>query len=735
MPDFQIDLNTCDNERIHIPGQVQSHGFIIGLDDALFIRFHSDNLDAFILGYQLDLIGKPLSFLAKIIGVENPLGLEQLIMLGRTNNFEQINPYRMTISGLALNLIISKSADYFMLEFEPAEISAGQDISGLIGSSISEMLGDKDLQTLLFNSAQQVKKIIGYDRVMVYRFAEDGHGEVVAEAKNEDLNSWLGLHYPASDIPKQARELYKLNLTRLIANVNMQPAKILGSNANLEPIDLTHSQLRAVSPMHIQYLKNMGVASSFSISLIYKQELWGLIACHQYTPRFIPYKARSSAKLIGQILSSALEFRQDEADYQIQEDFNGRMEKLVKSLNEHEHIDDGLVNDQTDSLLRITQATGVVVAYEGRRTKVGTTPDDRLIDQLIDWLTVHQKEAIWHTDHLSQVFPESEKYTVTASGILVCMLSRELKEFIIWFKPEKLMTIQWAGNPEKPVAIDFSGFTHISPRHSFEAWAQTVSGKSEYWKPEELRSAVRLREEILYAINQKAGAIRMLNERLRHAYEELDTFSYTISHDLKNPIAVIKNYVQLLKRSEIDERATSFLDRITRTADKMHVMIQEILEYSRIGKLEICYKQIPMAAIIREMVAEFQLIYGPEALISIGDTPALQGDSFMIQQVFSNLIGNALKYSQESRPSQVHISGSATGDEICYVIHDNGLGIDAQDLPFVFDLFKRMQNTQHIEGSGVGLAIVKRIVDKHSGRIWVESEPGKGSKFFVCFNQ
>ncbi|MBE9599377.1 ATP-binding protein [Pedobacter sp. MC2016-24] len=735
MPDFQIDLNTCDNEPIHIPGQVQSHGFIIGLDDALFIRFHSDNLDAFILGYQVDLIGKPLSFLAKNIGVENPLGLEQLIILGRTNNFEQINPYRMTISGLALNLIISKSADYFMLEFEPAEISAGQDISGLIGSSISEMLGDKDLQTLLFNSAQQVKKIIGYDRVMVYRFAEDGHGEVVAEAKNEDLNSWLGLHYPASDIPKQARELYKLNLTRLIADVNTQPAKILGANANLGPIDLTHSQLRAVSPMHIQYLKNMGVASSFSISLIYKQELWGLIACHQYTPRFIPYKARSSAKLIGQILSSALEFRQDEADYQIQEDFNGRMEKLVKSLNEHEHIDDGLVNDQTDNLLRITQATGVVVAYEGRRTKVGKTPDDRLIDQLIDWLTIHQKEAIWHTDHLSQVFPESKKYTVTASGILVCMLSRELKEFIIWFKPEKLMTIQWAGNPEKPVAIDFSGFTHISPRHSFEAWAQTVSGKSEYWKPEELRSAVRLKEEILYAINQKAGAIRMLNERLRHAYEELDTFSYTISHDLKNPIAVIKNYVQLLKRSEIDERTASFLDRITRTADKMHVMIQEILEYSRIGKLEICYKQIPMAAIIREMVAEFQLIYGPEALINIGDTPTLQGDSFMIQQVFSNLIGNALKYSQESSPSQVHISGSATGDEICYVIHDNGLGIDTQDLPFVFDLFKRMQNTQHIEGSGVGLAIVKRIVDKHKGRIWVESEPGKGSKFFVCFNQ
>jgi chemotaxis family two-component system sensor kinase Cph1 len=733
MSDFQIDLSTCDNEPIHIPGEIQSHGFMVGVDDQMTIRFQSDNLGAFISGHPSDLIGQPLSLLSECIGAEHPIVLEQLIHLGRSNHFEYTNPYRMMISGLALNLVISRSGAYFMLEFEPAETSADQDIGGLIGSSISEMLGDKDLQTLLSNSAQQVKKIIAYDRVMVYRFAEDGHGEVVAEAKNDDLNSWLGLHYPASDIPKQARELYKLNLTRLIADVNTQPAKILSRNFEGTAIDLTHSQLRAVSPMHIQYLKNMGVASSFSISLIYKKELWGLIACHQYTPRFIPYKARFSAKLIGQILSSALEFRQDEADYQIQEDFNGRIEKLVKSLNEHEHIDDGLVGDQTDNLLRITQATGVVVAYEDRRTKLGITPDDQELDQLVKWLIKHQKESIWHTDHLSKFFPEALQHKRTASGILVCMLSKELKEFIIWFKPEKLMTIQWAGDPEKSVAIDLSGFTHISPRHSFEAWAQTVSGKSEPWQAEELRSVLRLKEEILYSINQKAGAIRMLNERLRQAYDELDTFSYTISHDLKNPISVIKNYVQLLRRAELDERSATFLDRITRTADKMHGMIQEILEYSRIGKLEICYKQIHMTGIIREMVAEFQLVYGEENQIIIGDLPALQGDAFMMQQVFSNLIGNALKYSQESSPPQVHISGSITEDEICYVIQDNGLGIHEHDLPFVFDLFKRMENTQHVEGSGVGLAIVKRIVDKHKGRVWVESEPGEGSKFFVCF--
>jgi chemotaxis family two-component system sensor kinase Cph1 len=172
----------------------------------------------------------------------------------------------------------------------------------MIGGSLSEMLADRNLKSLLKNSVVEVKNIIQYDRVMICRFADDGHGEVVAEAKNKKLQSWLGLHYPASDIPKQARELYKKNLIRLIGDVNVPTSRIIAEDGITEPLDLTCASLRAVSPIHIQYLKNMGVASSFSISLIYKNELWGLIACHNYTPKFIDYTSRKAAKLIGQIL-------------------------------------------------------------------------------------------------------------------------------------------------------------------------------------------------------------------------------------------------------------------------------------------------------------------------------------------------------------------------------------------------------------------------------------------------
>ena len=290
---MNIDLTNCDREPIHIPGKIQSHGFLIVIDSGNFIRFYSENIKDYIPEIPQDLLGKHINSIEPLIGKNEPHDfINQLIKFGKNNGFEQTNPFNTDIQGKPFHLIISTSADYYMLEFEPAKSDSHSDIQKMIGRSISEMLADKNLQSLLNNSALQVKTVIGYDRVMIYRFAEDGHGEVVAESKNPELQSWMGLHYPASDIPKQARELYKRNLTRLIANVHTEPTGVLTAADNVLPLDMTNSQLRAVSPVHIQYLKNMGVDSSFSISLMYKQELWGLIACHNYTPRYIDYRSR-----------------------------------------------------------------------------------------------------------------------------------------------------------------------------------------------------------------------------------------------------------------------------------------------------------------------------------------------------------------------------------------------------------------------------------------------------------
>jgi chemotaxis family two-component system sensor kinase Cph1 len=738
MSNFEVDLTNCDREPIHIPGQVQSHGFLLVIDKSFTIQFSSDNVADFIPVTSKDILGQPLQVVESLFGSGYKLNfISQLIDIGTANkSFDLINPLQIEISGVPYYLIISTTSEYYLLEFESSVSHFALDIQKMFGRSVSEMLADKNLQSLLNNTAMQVKNIINYDRVMVYRFAEDGHGEVIAESKNDNLEPWLGLHYPASDIPKQARELYKLNLTRLIADVNTLPSKITTDANNTEPLDLTYSQLRAVSPIHIQYLKNMGVASSFSISLLYKNELWGLIACHSYTTRFIDFKSRESAKLIGQILSSALEFRQDEENQQLHDRFKSNVGQLAKYLQSTGNIDDALTHEDVN-LLDVVNASGAVLVYEKKIIKLGVTPDDRQLTDIISWAKANVKEPVYYTNNLSAVYPEASEYRHFVSGMLLSVLSVELGEYVIWFKAEQIQTIKWAGNPDKPVEMDANGLMNISPRHSFEAWLQTVSGTSEDWSAEEIRSVVRLKEEITYAINQKAGAIRQLNEKLRMAYEELDTFSYTISHDLKNPIASIKAYAKLLERDpSINEKAQKMLDRIADRADKMNLMINEVLEYTRIGRSEIGYRNVNAGLLIHDIIKDLELVYDIQNLkITIGNTPDLQGDPMMILQVFSNLIGNAVKYSQSSNPAEVHIEGRVSETDVCYTIKDNGIGIAVKDLPKIFDLFSRMDNVKKIEGTGVGLAIVKRIVEKHKGRIWAESDMGKGSTFFVSFNK
>lgn len=733
---ISVDLSNCDKEPIHIPGQIQSHGFLIVIDQDFVIRYHSDNIPLFIEGADENLIGKHINNVHSLIGRNEPKDfIVQLITFGRNNRgFEQTNPFITDIQGKPFYLIISATENYYLLEFEPAESDLTIDLQKIIGKSVSEMLADKNLQNLLNNSAQQVKQIINYDRVMIYRFAEDGHGEVVAEAKNDDLAPWLGQHYPASDIPKQARELYKHNFTRLIADVYTTPAKILTAADNEHILDLTPSQLRAVSPIHIQYLKNMGVASSFSISLIYKKELWGLIACHSYSPRFIDFKSRESSKLIGQILSSALEFRQDEGNHHQAQVFKEAFDQLSKYLLKSYSIEDALTKQEV-TLLNVVDAHGAVLVYENNIIKLGNTPTDEQIENLLNWINGTVSESFYYTNHLASLFPEASAYQDVASGLMISVLSREMSEYVLWFKPERIKTIKWAGNPDKPVEINSNGLMGISPRKSFEEWIETVSGTSVSWSSEEIKSTSRLREEITYAINQKAGAIRQLNEKLRLAYEELDTFSFTISHDLKNPLSTIKSYSQILSRNgNLDPKARQIVERITVGADKMNLMINEVLGYSRLGRAEITVSRIEIAPIIDDLIKDLLIAYNsPDVKITIGDTPDIYGDPVMINQVFANLISNAIKYAIPSGHPEINIKGETTENGVIYSITDNGIGIDIKYLPKVFELFNRMDNARDIEGSGVGLSIVKRIVDKHKGKIWVESELNKGSTFYVEF--
>jgi chemotaxis family two-component system sensor kinase Cph1 len=734
MNNFNVDLTNCDKEPIHIPGKIQSQGFLIAVNFSTNqISFVSENVSQYLSVGSTELLELPISELSAKIGViGQSVDFGQLLNLGQSQNgFEIINPYKLQVDGQAFYLIIHRSDTNFILEFEPVDVT--YDVQSLVAKSISGILLEKSLTGMLDNAAKEVKKIIGYDRIMVYRFSEDGHGEVISEVKNEELAPFLGLHYPASDIPQQARALYKLNLTRIIADVNSSDS-LIATYTN-EQLDLTHSGLRAVSPIHIQYLKNMGVESSFSISLISKGELWGLIACHNYSPKFIDYRAREGTKLIGQIISSALEYRQTEED----NDKSAHMMDALHKVSEYLERDSDMINamiGHDSTILNIVEASGVAISFEGSIHKMGITPGDIDLKELFEWLKGHMKDSIYHTFNLSSVFSPAKRYTDIGSGILTCMLSKEMGELIVYFKPEKLSSVNWAGNPEKPVEVREDGLNIISPRKSFESWTEIVRNTSEKWAEFEITNVLKIRERIITIISKKASEIRQLNERLKLAYEELDTFSYTISHDLRTPLTSIKSYTELFlaQNKSIDDKGKRLLDRVVTGADKMSFLINEILKLARVGRLDVVHTNIDMSVLLKDIALEvISSLNAAHVNIQIGDTPEVKGDHTLISQIFSNLIGNAVKYSAKSENPAVSIQGEYENDEIVYSIKDNGIGIDVNYHDKVFELFKRMENVKDFEGTGVGLAIVKRIIEKHNGRIWFESELNVGTTFFVAF--
>jgi chemotaxis family two-component system sensor kinase Cph1 len=736
---FNANLTNCDKEPIHIPGKIQSHGFLIVTDSNYNISFCSENVVNFLTVEAKVLLDQPLILLEKYLDNPSPTGfLVQLIMLGKANNsFESFNPYTIDIQGAAYNLIISSTGEYYLLEFEPDLSNLHDDLQRVVGRSLSEMLGDSDLSKLLKNAAVQIKKIIDYDRVMIYKFLEDGHGEVVAEEKNDDLNGWLGLHYPASDIPQQARELYKINHTRLISDVQTEPSAISTfQEISATTLDLTHSVLRAVSPIHIQYLKNMGVASSFSISIMSHGELWGLVACHNYTPRFINFKERESAKLIGQVLSSALTFRQQEEDLLKSNRLKEAIVALSKALLRNTNIEEALFS-QPVTLMHAVDATGVVMAYDNRFFKDGITPDDYFLKELINWLNENMEHQFYESNNFPAAYPAALRFKDCASGIVACRLSKELKEYIIWFRPEYISTVNWAGDPNKEDGLNAEGLMQISPRKSFEVWSQTVRCKANTWANEDIKSAILIREEVAFAISKKASEVRLLNEKLKEAYDELDAFSYTISHDLKNPLTSIKSYSQLLARNEsLDSKGKTMVDRILISTDKMEVMIKEVLRYSQVGQHKTFPTYVNMGKLLQDLREELLISSEHENLkIVIGETKEVYGDQTMVMQVFSNLLGNAVKYSKNSVDPIVKVSCEDTGDCIQYSVADNGIGIDPKDMDKIFELFTRSDDVSEYEGTGVGLSIVKKIMEKHNGKIWIESNPQEGSVFYVSFNK
>jgi light-regulated signal transduction histidine kinase (bacteriophytochrome) len=533
----QVDLTNCDREPIHIPGSVQPFGFLIALLPDFSVGIASDNIGRFLGREPADVLGRPASdFIsdAAIAAIR-----ARVDFLAGPDAVERMFGVVLQEGGAPFDVAIHFSGAYLVIEAEPSVAEPGVNSGELVRLMLARVRKTAGVVELAQEAARQVRILTGFDRVMVYRFHPDGSGEVIAEAAALGLESFLGLHYPASDIPRQARVLYQRNWLRIIADINARPVRLTSTAAhNAAMLDLSMSVLRSVSPIHIEYLQNMGVGASMSISVLHEGKLWGLIACHHYGPRHISFERRTGAELFGQMFSWILESREREADVEYEAKAHQVQERMMEVAAQHAHSSAAIADFIAD-YRRMIQCDGIAVWSDGRITLDGVTPTEDEIKGLIAFINRTSPGRICASAEIAQVYAAGEAFRDRAAGFLAIPISRVPRDCLIFFRREILRSVNWAGDPNKPVTVGPHG-ARLTPRKSFELWQEIVRGQSTVWTGADLRIAEGLRVTLLEVILQLADLAA--HER-RTAQERQELMIAELNHRVRNILSLVRGLV------------------------------------------------------------------------------------------------------------------------------------------------------------------------------------------------
>jgi light-regulated signal transduction histidine kinase (bacteriophytochrome)/CheY-like chemotaxis protein len=531
----QVDLNNCDREPIHIPGLIQSFGFLLALSSDWLVARASANVGHF-LGQPPDaLIGRPIT---DILGQEAIHAIRNRVSLLRGADATE-RLFGLAVDGVdeRFDVALHLSGGGVVIEAEPSQPDGG---TGTIRSMMTRLDQAATLEAFLHEGARQVRALTGFDRVMVYRFAANGDGEVVAEAARGGIGSFLHLRYPHTDIPAQARALYRRNLFRIIADVGAAPVPALPTlDENGAPLDLSLSVLRAVSPIHIEYLANMGVGASLSISILIDGALWGLFACHHYSPRCPGLERRSLIELFGQMFAMKLESieRRDAADYAMRARSVG--ERLLVQL-----AGDASLRDDpawlAETLGEAIPADGIGVSINGHIALSGLAPDKSAFIRLVRELNRTAAGRVYATDRIADLLPEAESWHDRAAGMLALPISRRPRDYVVLFRQEIVRAVRWAGDPHQPKQYGPNG-DRLSPRKSFEAWSETVRGRSAPFTALERQIAESLRAtliEVVLRMSDEAHAER------QQAAERQELLIAELNHRVRNILSLIRGLVR-----------------------------------------------------------------------------------------------------------------------------------------------------------------------------------------------
>ncbi|WP_414566214.1 MULTISPECIES: ATP-binding protein [unclassified Anabaena] len=732
-----INVNSLKEAPIHLFRQIQPHGVLLVLEEPdLKILQISDNTGKIFGITPENILQKKLEDLL------DPFQIERIKAGISEGNLEFINPTKIWVRKkgddyAVFDAVFHRNSEGFLiLELEPAvsrENIPFLSFYHLAKASINQLEKTANLHDFCQIIVQEVRKVTGFDRVMLYKFDDDGHGSVIAEEKLAEMEPYLGLHYPESDIPKPARKLFVANSIRIIPDSHSEAVQIIPALNPLSdrPVDLTNSILRSAATCHMEYLHNMGVGSSLTISLIKDQKLWGLIACHHQTPKYVSYELRKACEFLGRVIFSEISAREETEDYDYRMNLTYIQTKLVEYMSQEDSFVDGLVKNQPN-LLDLTSAQGAAVCFGENCTLIGETPKEEDLHFLVQWLKNNVDDEVFYTDSLPHIYPDAERFKNVASGLLAIPISQ--RNYVLWFRPEVIQTVNWGGDPNKAFEVSHTdGNVRLCPRKSFELWKQTVRLTSLPWRYVEIKAALELRKAIVNIVLRQADELAQLAHDLERSNAELKKFAYVASHDLQEPLNQVANYVQLLEmryEAELDEDAKEFITYAVEGVSLMQTLIDDVLVYSKVDTQAIAFQLTEVETPLERALSNLrQRILETGATVTHDPLPTVMAGSTQLMQLFQNLIANAIKFRSDE-PPQIHIGAERLEDEWLFWVKDNGIGLDPQFSDRIFVIFQRLHTRDEYPGTGMGLAICKKIIECHRGRIWVESQLGEGATFY-----
>ncbi len=696
MSDREVDLGACDREPIHIPQAIQPHGILLAVDQDLRIRRAAGDLEA-LLAFGEDPIDSPLARVLDVHGLD---------LSDRGPKAEYVGTVKAPAG--QFDLFAHEMTGELILELEPAppeRRSGAEALSGLLAVE-TRIAAAQDVTAAANAAADGVRRITGYDRVMIYRFLEDESGQVIAEARSGEVESFLHHRYPASDIPKQARALYLRNPIRVIEDVGYRPLPIRGGRGS---IDLSGSLLRSVSPVHIEYLKNMKVGASASISLVRGDTLWGLIACHHRSPKPIHHEEREMCRGIAIALDQAVRRLEEENSQREALRLTRRREELLPVIAAADSVSAGL-RAHVDELRRIISADGIALVLDSQILRSGVTPPEQSVSKLAEWLLEQKKDQLM-SKALSELYPPAGEWTASASGLVGCVVGRSPLMLILWFRAEEIETVNWAGNPHK-AAVPGDGPGRLSPRRSFDLWAETVRGRSRAWRPAEEETARRIALGLAEIGRQKALA--ELNRQLTSEVADKDLLMREMHHRVQNSLQLVTSMLQIQERDVHDEAARRQLelarDRVLSVA----------LLHRRLWRSE-DLQNINLETFFSELVESLMRTWSPDwqdkLTIDVEPIRLSAHEALLIALVVSELLTNAVKYAYSGAAGPLSLTAhSVDKNRMSITVTDQGVGISEGGDP----------------SGGFGSRLVQRLVERVRGEIRIaQANPGTSVTLLV----